>query len=181
VTLREVDTADNESKVRKNYTTNNYSAYLTCSESTLIEVKPDDDYDDVQFNDIVVVEDTHVIIEKLKAENLEKEKRIQELLRQNMKLKPFRCGRRHVKNKPTKFRDKINDIRNSTTTSDTALEIRCRTSRIDNSIVLPQYNSEPLMFRMSLKEAKEQREKNFRLEELGEKSDSWEFSEFTLL
>jgi len=174
VTLRKVNTVDNESKVSKNQKTNDYYANLTWSESILVVVKPDNDFDDVQFNNIDIVEDTDVIIEKLKTENVEKEKRIQELLRENKNLKAFHCGRRHVKNKASKFRNQINDIRKRSINSS-------MTGRIDSNSVLQDIASEPLMFRRSPKETKKGREKKCTIRELGEISGGWQFSEFTLL
>jgi len=181
VTLRKVNTVDNQSKVSKNQKTNNYCGNFTWSESTLGVVKPDYDFDDVQFNNKNVVEDTDVIIEKLKTENVEKEKRIQELLRENKNLKAFPCVRRHVKNKSTKFRDKINDIRKRSISSSMTKEIYGHTGRIDSTSVLQDIVSEPIMFRRSLQEAKKGREKKCALREPGEMSGGWQFSEFTLL
>jgi len=184
VTVREVCTVDKESNVCRIDKSNKYSKYLTSSKSLLTEFKPDDDYDDQQLSDIVIVGDTDAIIDELKTENADKEKKIQELLMENKKLKKS-CGQRHVKRRSIKFRDKISEIRRRSNTLPSGIqsfarEMSYRDSWLDSASTLPDIADQPLLFRESLHETKEQSEKNRGLPELQAKS-SWQFSEFMLL
>jgi len=188
VTAQEGNAIDMELKVSRFDKSNNYRENLSRSISVLAVVEPDNNYDDEQFSDIVIVGVTDAIIENLKTENVHKEKMIQELLMENEKLKKsFPCGQRQVRRRSVKFREKINEIRKRSNTLPSSLsslslgkEMCYGDSGFDSTNTLPDI-ADQLLFRSSLHEAKKRREENRGLPELGEKSGSWQFSQFVLL
>lgn len=183
VEIRGVDILDNESKVRSSEKTDNYSPNLTRGQSLVIVVEPHHDSSDLDDN-FEIEEDWDAKMEKLKNENVLKEKRIQELLLENKTLRTSVRSKSSLfltNRSSTNLREKINDIRKRSISmgSDRSLGVDMYES--SNTALPDRELSQPLKFNSSVEEAKERREKKLGLQEHGGKTSNWTMTEFTLL